>query len=94
MVNFTASSYEVEVNENSTIVGVQAFGDFRSPFLVNVTVSAEEMPERSTYINAHAHLAVFVCILFYKACYIFVQVVLSLRTPWKCCSRLALILLY
>jgi len=40
VVNFTASSYDVEVNETQAIVRVQAFGDFRSPFLVNVTVSA------------------------------------------------------
>ena len=50
VVNFTASSYDVDVNETNAIVRVQAFGEFRNPFLVNVSTSAAELSERSTYI--------------------------------------------
>ena len=54
MVNFSASSYDVEANETLAIVRVQAFGEFRNPFLVNVTTSAPELSERG--MNTHTHL--------------------------------------
>jgi len=55
LVNFSASSYDVGVNDTLAIVRVQAFGEFRDPFLVNVTTSAQEIAERGMNILTHLH---------------------------------------
>ena len=40
VVNFTASSYDIDVNETRAMIRVRAFGNFNSPFLVNVSLSS------------------------------------------------------
>ena len=96
MVNFTDGSYDVEVNETIAIVRVKAFGEFRSPFLVNVSIYAAELSERSTYIhivnNCCSMYRIVLCILFYN-CFISAQLKpFSLQTLWKCYFQLTLIL--
>jgi len=48
LVNFTASSYDLEVNQTEAIIRVTAFGQFDTNFVVNVVVKALEIPEQST----------------------------------------------
>ena len=105
MVNFTASSYDIEANETTATVRVQTFGEFRSPFLVNVTTTAPDVSERSMTIHLHLHYIQYMCTYnaYYLCCncftdtcgtFISVQLKLSLlRKLWKCYFQLPLILL-
>ena len=53
LVNFTASCYEVEVNETEATVRVAAFGEFNTDFSVNVITIAPNQPELSKYLDIH-----------------------------------------
>jgi len=56
LVNFSTSNYDVNANETMAVVRVTAFGEFRNPFLVNVTVSATEQSERSMLVMHNVHM--------------------------------------
>ncbi|XP_065901404.1 uncharacterized protein [Dysidea avara] len=47
LVNFTASCYDIEVNETEAIVRVSVFGEFDTNFRVNVIAAASDQSEQS-----------------------------------------------
>ena len=61
LVNFSSSSYISEINETLGIVRIEAYGEFRNPFLVNVSISAQQLSERSTFAKKYFE---YVCALY------------------------------
>ena len=53
MVNFTASCYDIEVNETEAIVRVSVFGEFDTNFRVNVIAAASDQSEQSMSVTSY-----------------------------------------
>ena len=53
VVNFTASCYDLEVNDTLAIVRVAVFGEFAADFSVNVIAAASDLSEQSKFYTSH-----------------------------------------
>ena len=53
LVNFTASCYDIEVNETEAIVRVSVFGEFDTNFRVNVIAAASDQSEQSKFMTSY-----------------------------------------
>jgi len=62
VVSFSASSYDIEINENFAIIQVQVFGEFRDPFTVTIITSAEE---QGMSILTHLHHMYHISTVYY-----------------------------
>jgi len=45
LVNFTSSSFVVEANDNSIVLGVKTFGTFDAPFVVQASPDTDAIPK-------------------------------------------------
>jgi len=54
LVNFTASSYVLEVNQTEATIRVMAFGEFDTNFVVNIEATSMDQAEQST-VKLHAY---------------------------------------